>query len=295
MSKNVKGAFLTLMGGVCWGLSGSMGQYLFDVKGMDAHWLVPIRLGAAGIILLLYSFLHNRRQTLEVWKGKDDRLQLIVYGLLGVSLCQYLYFRTIQLSSAAVGTILQDLSPIFILLVECIRFHRRPSFNEISAIVLALTGVYLLTTHGTKDDAVPINALITGVCCAVTVMIYNVVPEKLLQKYPVTVLQGWAFLMGSVFFAIVFHIWTYSYTPDFVGILGICFVVLVGNVMAFPLYMAGVHLIGPEKGILYGFSEPATAAIVTVTIFGSSFTVYDLIGFVCIFAMLALISRKKKD
>ena len=59
--------------------------------------------------------------------------------------------------------------------------------------------------------------------------------------------------------------------------------------------MAGVHLIGPEKGILYGFSEPATAAIVTVTIFGSSFTVYDLIGFVCIFAMLALISRNKKD
>ena len=111
MSKNVKGAFLTLMGGVCWGLSGSMGQYLFDVKGMDAHWLVPIRLGAAGIILLLYSFLHNRRQTLEVWKGKDDRLQLIVYGLLGVSLCQYLYFRTIQLSSAAVGTFADLHSP----------------------------------------------------------------------------------------------------------------------------------------------------------------------------------------
>lgn len=294
MNKNLKGALLTLLGGVCWGLSGSMGQYLFDVKGMDVHWLVPIRLGAAGILLLVYSSLRYKSQTIAVWKGKQDRLQLLVYGLLGVSLCQYLYFRTIQLSSAAVATILQDLSPIFILLVECLRRHRKPTLNETGAIGLALVGVYLLTTHGTRGSAIPANALISGIICAFTVMIYNVVPERLLQKYPVTLLQGWAFLMGSIFFAVIFKIWTYSYTPDPVAFGGICFVVLVGNVLAFPLYMAGVHLIGPEKGILYGFSEPATAAIVTVLVFGSSFTVYDLIGFVCIFAMLALISRKQE-
>ena len=47
MSDQVKGIALTLLGGICWGVSGSIGQYLFDVEGMDSRWLVPIRLGLA--------------------------------------------------------------------------------------------------------------------------------------------------------------------------------------------------------------------------------------------------------
>ena len=59
----LKGAFLTLFGGICWGASGSVGQYLFAYEGMDSRWLVPIRLGLAGIILIEYSFFRY---------GKDD-------------------------------------------------------------------------------------------------------------------------------------------------------------------------------------------------------------------------------
>ncbi len=52
-NKELTGAILTTLGGICWGLSGSMGQYLFTRQGMDSRWLVPIRLGLAGIILLV--------------------------------------------------------------------------------------------------------------------------------------------------------------------------------------------------------------------------------------------------
>ena len=72
-----------------------------------------------------------------------------------------------------------------------------------------------------------------GIACAFTAMIYNVEPRKLLMQFPVTILQGWAFLMGGLFFSLVFHIWTISYTPPWMGYLGIAFVVLVGNVLAF--------------------------------------------------------------
>lgn len=40
------------------------------------------------------------------------------------------------------------------------------------------------------------------------------------------------------------------------GVGGILLVVLFGNLLAFNLYMTGVKLIGPEKSVLYGFSEP---------------------------------------
>ena len=54
MTDSVKGALLTMFGGMCWGVSGCVGQYLFTRQGMDSTWLVPIRLFLAGVILCIY-------------------------------------------------------------------------------------------------------------------------------------------------------------------------------------------------------------------------------------------------
>ena len=106
------GALLSVFGGVCWGCSGSVGQYLFRHEGMDSRWLVPIRLGSAGVILFVYCLFRYGRRLFGPWRNQTLRRDLLLYGLAGVSGCQFLYFLTIQLSSAGIGTILQDLAPI---------------------------------------------------------------------------------------------------------------------------------------------------------------------------------------
>jgi drug/metabolite transporter (DMT)-like permease len=296
MNKETRGALLTLAGGICWGLSGSMGQYLFQHEGMDSRWLVPIRLGLAGIILLAFSIRRSGRKVLDPWRTREDRRDLLIYGIAGVSCCQFLYFLTIQLSTAGIATILQDLSPVMILLATCFLQHRRATGRELLSILLALAGVFLITTHGRIGQvAVPPAALLTGILCAGCVTIYNIQPRRLLSRYPVALLQGWAFLLGSLLFLLIFHPWTFRYVPSAMGWIGIAFVVLVGNVFAFTAYMTGVSLIGPNKAILYGFSEPVTAAIVTVFLMSSPFTIYDALGFAAVFCMLAIISAKKPE
>ena len=44
MSRQLKGALMAAGGGVCWGISGTMGQYLFTHEAMQTTWLIPIRL-----------------------------------------------------------------------------------------------------------------------------------------------------------------------------------------------------------------------------------------------------------
>jgi drug/metabolite transporter (DMT)-like permease len=290
-SDHIKGAVLTLSGGACWGLSGSMGQFLFNHEGMDVRWLVPIRLGMAGILLLIYCFIKSGAHILDPWKNHSDRSRLLIYGLAGVSACQFLYFTTIQLSSAGAATLLQDLAPAMILLISCFLAKRRPEFLEILAIFLALFGVFLLSTGGdiTHMQISP-QALATGVLSSVCVTIYNMIPGKLMKRYSVLLLQGWSFLMGSIAIAIIFRSWNLHYVPTAVGWFGIAFVVLVGNVLAFPLYIQGLKYIGPNKGSLYGFSEPVTAAVISTVFLGSPFTFTDGIGFAAIFLMLILIS-----
>lgn len=294
MSNQLKGALLTLTGGMCWGISGSVGQYLFTRQGMDSRWLVPVRLGLAGIILLIYGIIRFRGKILDPWKNRYDRRDLLVYGIVGVSICQFLYFLTIQLSTAGTATILQDLSPVMILALSCLIAKRAPSAREIAAILLALAGVFLIVTHGSLTDmSVSFPALVSGILCAVCVTVYNMEPAHLLSKFSVMQLQGWAFLMGSVLFTIAFRPWEYHYVPTGAGWLGIAAVVLIGNVMAFPCYLKGITYIGPERGILYGFSEPVAAAVISFLFLGSPFTIWDAVGFGAVFSMMVLISRRK--
>ena len=293
---DIKGILFTILGASCWGLSGTMGQYLFDVHGMDSRWLVPIRLGLAGILLIIYCGFKHKEALVKPLKSKSLLLWLLVYGIAGVSTCQFLYFLTIELSTAAMGTILQDLAPIFILLVTCIQCKRWPRLTEILSIALAITGVFFLTTHGDFNHmSLPLSALIAGVTSAFCVMIYNVLAPKITSEIPVIVAQAWSFLFGGILLALAFQTWKIHYVPNIYGILGIAFVVVIGNIAAFTLYISGVSKIGPQKAILYSFAEPITAAILSTFVLGSAFTIYDALGFGLIFLMLWMITFHKQS
>ena len=119
MTDRVKGSILALGGAACWGISGCMGQYLFTTEGMSATWMTPIRLFLAGLILCADYAIKDHRLLFAPWKNGRDRLDLLIYGIAGVSCCQFLYFLTIDLSTAGIATILQDVSPAMILVVAC--------------------------------------------------------------------------------------------------------------------------------------------------------------------------------
>ena len=291
MSNRAKGSLLAAFGASCWGISGCVGQYLFTRQGMDSTWLVPIRLFFAGLVLCCYYLIRNRKLLLSPWKSKHNVQDLLVYGLLGVSGCQFLYFLTIQLSTAGMATILQDVSPVLILAVTCLLSRRRPRLAEIGSIALALVGVFLITTHGSFSSlAISPTALLTGLGSACCVALYTLIPKNLQRQFPTPLLQGWAFLMGGAAFALLFRSWEMRYVPSLMGILGIAAVVLVGNVLAFCCYMQGVKLIGPHKASLYSFAEPVVAALISTLLLGSPFSGWDAIGFACIFLMLLLLS-----
>ena len=299
MSDRAKGAFLAAFGGCCWGVSGCIGQYLFTRQGMDSTWLVPIRLFLAGLIMSCFFFFKDRKQFFAPFNSRRNIIDLLIYGIAGVSCCQFLYFFTIQHSTAGVATIMQDLFPAMVLVIVCIAGRRLPRPAEIGSIVLALLGVFLLTTHGSLTElAVSPVALVSGVLSAVCVVIYNMWPKNLQKQFSTPILQSWAFLLGGGLALLLFRPWTIGYVPNLHGILGIIGVVVIGNILAFTCYMQGVKLIGAQKASLYSFAEPVTAAIISTFVLGSPFTVWDALGFACIFVMLFLLSlpeKKKTD
>ena len=65
--------------------------------------------------------------------------------------------------------------------------------------ILALLGAFLLATHGSLTAlALSPQALFWGLCAAVALMLYTLLPGDLLRRYDVSVCTGCGMLLGGV-------------------------------------------------------------------------------------------------
>ncbi|MBQ2420940.1 MAG: EamA family transporter, partial [Clostridia bacterium] len=194
----VKGIVLTLVGGIFWGVGGSCGQYLFENKEVNSGLLVPIRLFAAGLLILVLQLI-RKEKIFDVWKEKRDAAETLLFALFGMMLCQYSYFTTIQYSNAGTATVLQYTGPAMILVYLCVKAKRWPKAYEIAALIFSCGGVFVLATHGDLSSlALPPEALFWGIVAAVTLVVYNLQPIRIIAKFSTLTVMGWGMTIGGI-------------------------------------------------------------------------------------------------
>lgn len=290
---SVRGAVLTIIGGTLWGFSGTCGQFLMQTKGLTSNWLVPIRLLTAGLLLLLICYLKEGKKIFNVWK--KDALGILIFGSVGMSMCQYTYFTAIGASNAGTATVLQYIGPVLILIYISLRNMQLPRWNELVAIGLAVLGTFLLATHGDpKSMVLSEQALFWGLLSAVALAIYTVQPGKMLKEYGSAVVTAWGMLIGGILLCTIFRPWSIAVTVDTTVLMGMAVVVIVGTVIAFACYMEGIRLVGPKKGSLYASVEPVSATVFSVLWMHVSFGMMDFLGFLCIISTIYLLAVDKK-
>ena len=59
MNTQTRGILCALSGGILWGYSGTIGQYLFANYEISSEWLTTARMICAGVILLAFGLLKH--------------------------------------------------------------------------------------------------------------------------------------------------------------------------------------------------------------------------------------------
>lgn len=262
----ISGTILTIAGGILWGISGVCGQFLFQNKEVTASWLVPIRLVTAGILLLCYYIIRDRGKTFDIWKTKRNRTDIIVYGLAGMMLCQYSYFQTIEWSNAGTATVIQYLGPALIVVWVCFRTKRLPQTKEVLGVILAVTGIFLIATHGNPTSlALSQKALIMGLLSAVSVVVYTIKPAGLQKQFATPLVLAWGMLIGGAVLMVVFRPWNYQVIFDREAFAAVAFIILFGTMAGFSMYLTGVKMIGSVKASLVSCVEPVASMVLTAS------------------------------
>lgn len=296
MGAQKKGILFSVLGGVFWGISGVCGQYLFDVKGLNAKWMVTVRLISAGILMLLlvYRQPQNRSRFREMFENPRHVLGLLLFGLFGMTLCQLTYFSAIEYSNAGTATVLQYTSPILIMLYTALRDKKKPTSWDLLALVLALGGTFLLSTHGNPGTlAISKEALLWGMGASFSMALYNLLPSKLMKEFGIETVIGWGMLIGGICMIPFTQPWIVPGTWDAQTCLGLLAVILVGTIMAFVVYFKGVQSIGAAKASLFASSEPLTATVAAAVFMNVQFLPMDMAGLVCIVAAVSVLSLQK--
>lgn len=291
--KNKKnlGTVLTLVGGIFWGLSGSCGQFLFENKGVVSQLLVPARLLCAGVLLLAVCLFKYKGKVFDVWKDKRDVIDILVFAVFGLMLCQFTYFYTIQYSNAGTATVLQYTNPVMIMIASCIIGKKLPKKNEIISAVLALSGTFLIATHGSFNSlAISGKALAVGLLSALTCVIYSMQPRRLMSRHEPAVIIGWAMLIGGIIMSLIFRPWNYSCTVDAQSVIAFLLIVIFGTVCSFTFYLTGVTMIGAVKASLFASVEPLSAAVISAVWLKTKFYPIDIVGFVLILSTIFILS-----
>ena len=290
------GIILALCGGIFWGLSGTVGSYIMSEQGIPAMQLSLIRLVAGGLLLVGLSFISYRENFVRLVKNRKDLIQTAVFGVCGLMTCQMTYLVTISYSNSGTATVLQYLGLVLLMLYTCYKEKRRPHVNETLSLVLALFGAFVLVTHFSLSSiSISTQGLIWGLASAVALAVYTYLPGGLLREYGSVPVIGLGMLMGGIVVFFISGAWNYSWNFEPFTLLCLAFIVVVGTVLAFCLYLTGVAKIGAVMAGTIACVEPVSATVCSVIIMHTSFGLFDIVGFVLILGAVLILSLGKSE
>lgn len=291
----LKGMLYIVIGAVLWGFSGMCSQFVQQERNMPAEWVVAMRLTLAGAITVLAAFWQGRVSIFKVFTHTKDTIRLIIFGILGMWLCQYTYFKAIAYAGAGIATVLQYVGPALIILYVSLRRMALPRFAEAVSVILATIGTAIIALQGEWNlAALDDTLLFWGLTSAVAVGIYTVQPVPLLKKYGTAPIVGFGMLIGGVFAWIVTQPSAEGIVWDLWAHGGFWSIIIFGTVVSFNAYLEGVRRVGAITGSILSSIEPISAAVLAWLVLGNEFSQWDMMGMTLIIITIFLLAWDKR-
>lgn len=300
--KNIfKGTIYSLLSGLIWGICGILGEYFFSHYQVSSGWITSMRLLVAGSFVIVLSSIKLRSQLFEIWKNRNNYLPFLAYAILGIFSVQFFFYLCVEYSNATTATILQFISPVFILLYNHNRiiYKKKASKKAIFYVLTAMLGVFLMATKGdlSKLSITPL-ALLTGLLSALGVMFNVILPQRFAKKYGFVPTVGWGMIIAGLFSNFLYPVYKISFQVDAISICICLTIAFLGTAFAFFLSMKAVSLVSPLVVSVVSASEPLSSAILSVLFLGmvlDGFLVLAMILIIVPMVFLSIEESKSKN
>jgi drug/metabolite transporter (DMT)-like permease len=269
------------------GVNGTVSKLALEA-GLSSTQLVELRsLGAA--VCLMAAVLVTRPRSLAV--GRRELGFLVVAGIVGIGLVQWLYFVAIARLPVGIALLLEYLAPVFVALWVCF-VRREPVRPRIwGALALCLLGLAVVAEvwSGLTLDGVGVLA---GLGAAVSLAAYYLTGEHGLGRRDPLSLAAWTFTAAALFWTALRPPWAFEWSTlgESVSLPGpfdgaevplwslVAWIIVLGTVVPYGMVLVAIRHLGSTRTGLLGMAEPVTSGLVAWVVLDESLTPVQLLG-----------------
>jgi drug/metabolite transporter (DMT)-like permease len=296
------GYVLAAIAAASWATGGLAAKWLFSpVNSQTSAWpfpplglsVDPVLLSAAramvAFAMLLVYLLLRRRAALRI--SLRDLPFLGIFGVVGLALVHFTYFKTISMTGVATAILLEYLAPIIVFVFSVSFLKERLTWTLPGAVLLSVSGCALMVgAFGEGGVTVSAEGLAWGLSSAVFFAGYTI-----MGKYAATRYSSWTVLTYGLGFAALFWV-IYLKGPGDVfvllsdpkGLAAVSFIAVVSTVIPFGAFLKALQYIEATKASVTSTLEPVIAGIAAWWILGEVLTPLQVLGGVLVLGAISL-------
>jgi len=261
------------------GLSGLFGKFL----ALPATVIVLARTGFAS--LALGWWLVRGHKSFRLFRGRD----LLGLMLLGVLLAFHWvsFFRSIQLSTVAIGLLTFSSFPVFVTLLEPFFFSTRWCWPDVVAAVLVVLGVALVIPEYRLEAETTVGA-IWGLLSGFSFALLQLLNKGYRQRYAAMTIAFYQDLFAFISLLFVAPLANLALSASDLGLLLILGVLCTA--VAHTLFIESLAVLRTQTASIISALEPVYGIVLAALLLGELPTFRTLLGGLLIIGTTTLVS-----
>ncbi|GAX08514.1 drug/metabolite transporter permease [Secundilactobacillus silagincola] len=293
-----RGILLALLASMMWGISGTVLQYISQNQHIPAAWFLSARTLGAGILLMIIGTFTSHGHIFKVFKSWRLAASLLAYAVFGLSANLLTFYMSVQTGNAASATILQYLSPLFIVVGSLVFKREAPYRSDLIAFAVSMLGVFLAITKGNVSQlAIPLDALVWGIGSGITAAFYVTLPRPIVKAggSPILIL-GWGTLISGLLFNLHQPVWVHTPPLTTNLVLSMLTVIILGTILPFCLLLISSKYAPSDVISIVDAAQPVVTFILSVVFLGLQISWVEVLGSaLVVFAIYLLQSGRARS
>jgi drug/metabolite transporter (DMT)-like permease len=261
----------------------------------------PVTLAALRWLTATAVFLPFARKDLrrDMQALFDNRLELIVAAVTGVTLFNTLVYVSARTTDAVNMALFASTTPVFVVILARIFLKERISLLRWLGLAVAIAGMLAIATRGNPDVLLHLTFRPGDIVMLVAGFLWAVY-SILVKRKPPTISRnaylGATFLLGTIPLvpaALIEQCFApaWTFTPAVLG--AVLYIGVLASLVAFFLWNSAIMHIGPGNAALFQYFMPVFSGIGAWLLLGQPVTMVHGVGFVLIFSGVVMATRPR--
>jgi drug/metabolite transporter (DMT)-like permease len=293
------GVAMAVAGALLFSVNGSVSKLALQ-SGIDSRSLVLLRSSGAAVVLFCCVLCIDRTR---LRLTRSEVPMLLLYGVVGIAMVQWLYFVAIARLPVGVALLLEFTGPVLVALWVHFVQGQQLGRSLWLALGLALGGLALVAQiwSGLSFDVVGVLA---GFGAAVALATYYIAGKNMLSVRDTVSVAFWAFVVAGLFWSIAQPWWTVPWStlstkvrlPGAIELTTsawvlVAWVILLGTVAPFLLVVGALSRLPAAEAGVVGMVEPVLAGAVAWVWLDEALSAIQVIGGLVVIAGIFVAQR----